>query len=42
MDIADMVIIPGFVVVIALAVVAVQKLFGLSFLMACSPAKCTC
>ena len=35
MDIADMVIIPGFIVVTVVAVAAVQKLFGLSFLMAC-------
>jgi hypothetical protein len=35
MDIADVVIIPGFIVVMTVVVVAVQDLFGLSFLTAC-------
>jgi hypothetical protein len=35
MDIADLVIIPGFIAVITLSVITVQKLFGFSFLMAC-------
>jgi hypothetical protein len=35
MDIADVIIIPGFVLLLAGAIVAVQKTLGVSFLEAC-------